>query len=314
MRLCRFDDDRLGLVIDQSVHDVTALQDEVRAAAPFTMPGDPVVAALPGLRERLKQAAQETPGVPLDTVRLLAPVARPSKLVAAPSNYRSHIAEMGTGKREGTKHAGKIEQDGLFLKANSALVGASEGVPKRFPERRTDHELELVIVIGRQGTDITEDAALDHVAGYSLGLDMVVRGPEDRSFRKSCDGYAVLGPFLVTADEIADPDDLPLQLRVNGEMRQENQHQPDDLRGGTADRIRVVLLHAASGRLHLHRHAGRRGARPGGRRHHRRVPEHRQHGRAGAQPPAGASLMANSAAWPRGLAVQRISHATFRDA
>lgn len=221
MRLCRFDDDRLGVVIDRSVHDVTALQQELRAAAPFMLKGDPVVAALPERRDRLMAAAQEAEGVPLDKIRLLAPVARPSKLVAAPSNYRSHIAEMGTGKREGTKHAGKIEQDGLFLKANSALVGASEGVPKRFPERRTDHELELVIVIGRKGTDIPEAAALDHVAGYSLGLDMVVRGPEDRSFRKSCDGYAVLGPWLVSADEIADPDDLALELRVNGDLRQQ---------------------------------------------------------------------------------------------
>ena len=78
-----------------------------------------------------------------------------------------------------------------------------------------------MIVIGKQGTDISLENALDHVAGYCLGLDMVIRGPEDRSFRKSCDGYAVLGPWMVTADEIPDPDDVPLLLKVNGEVRQE---------------------------------------------------------------------------------------------
>ena len=221
MRLCRFNNDRLGVVLGEAVHDITSLQTEIRAAADFLMKGDPVVAALPMMRERFLDEAARQPGIPFDRVVLLAPVARPSKLVAAPSNYHSHIAEMGTGVKPGSRHAGKIEQDGLFLKATSALVGPSEGVPRRFPERRTDHELELVIIIGKQGTDIAAADALNHVAGFSLGLDMVVRGPEDRSFRKSCDGYAVLGPWLVSADEIPDPNALPLQLRVNGETRQQ---------------------------------------------------------------------------------------------
>jgi 2,4-diketo-3-deoxy-L-fuconate hydrolase len=220
MRMCRFNDDRLGIVLDDQVHDVTRLQDEIRAASPFTMKGDPVIAALPRMRERLLAEAAGVQGLPLKSVALLSPVARPTKLVAAPSNYMAHIQEMGTGKVATSKHKGNIEQDGLFLKANSALVGASEGVPRRFPERRTDHELEFVIVIGQQGSDISQADALDHVAGYCLGLDIVVRGPEDRSFRKSCDGYAVLGPWLVTRDEIADPDDVDLRLDINGEPRQ----------------------------------------------------------------------------------------------
>jgi 2-keto-4-pentenoate hydratase/2-oxohepta-3-ene-1,7-dioic acid hydratase in catechol pathway len=76
------------------------------------------------------------------------------------------------------------------------------------------------MVIGKAGSDIPRACALDHVAGYCLGLDMTVRGREDRSFRKSIDGYAVLGPWMVTADEIADPDVLPLSLTVDGETRQ----------------------------------------------------------------------------------------------
>jgi 2-keto-4-pentenoate hydratase/2-oxohepta-3-ene-1,7-dioic acid hydratase in catechol pathway len=114
----------------------------------------------------------------------------------------------------------KILEAGMFLKANSALVGPSEGIPLRFPDRRNDHEVELVMVIGKTGSDISQADALGYVAGYCLGLDMTVRGREDRSFRKSVDGYAVLGPWMVTADEIPDPDAVPISLTVNGEVRQ----------------------------------------------------------------------------------------------
>jgi 2-keto-4-pentenoate hydratase/2-oxohepta-3-ene-1,7-dioic acid hydratase in catechol pathway len=105
-----------------------------------------------------------------------------------------------------------IGKAGLFLKASSSLVGPAQGVTLRFPERRTDHEIELVAVIGKAATAVSPDRALDHVAGYCLGLDMTLRGPEDRSFRKSPDSYAVLGPWLTTADEVADPQALRLRL------------------------------------------------------------------------------------------------------
>jgi 2,4-diketo-3-deoxy-L-fuconate hydrolase len=220
MRICRFGDDRLGVITNGLVHDVSALQTQIRAAAPYTMMGDAVIKALPEWRERLSAEAARVPGVPLSAIKLLAPVARPSKVMAAPSNYKSHIAEMQTGKKS-SKFTGNIAEDGVFLKANSAIVGQSEGVPVRFPDRRTDHELELVVIIGKQGTDISLDDAVDHIAGYCLGLDMVVRGPQDRSLRKSMDGYAVLGPWMVTADEVPNVDDVPLSLKVNGELRQQ---------------------------------------------------------------------------------------------
>jgi 2-keto-4-pentenoate hydratase/2-oxohepta-3-ene-1,7-dioic acid hydratase in catechol pathway len=186
------------------------------------MKGDAVIKALPEWRDRLIAQAAKVRGVPLSGVTLLSPVARPSKALAAPTNYADHVAEMAPARvASGSKHTAKIGTDGIFLKAASSIVGPPEGVPVRFPERRTDHELELVLVIGKQGTDISQERALDHIAGYCLGLDMTIRGPEDRSFRKSPDGYAVLGPWMVTADEIADPDDVPLVLKVNGEVRQQ---------------------------------------------------------------------------------------------
>jgi 2-keto-4-pentenoate hydratase/2-oxohepta-3-ene-1,7-dioic acid hydratase in catechol pathway len=223
MRICRFDNDRLGIVSNGLVHDVTAIQEQIRSATPYAAKGDAIIAALPQWRDRLAAAANDTPGVPIADVKLLSPIARPSKAVAAPTNYTDHIAEMAAARvASGSKHTAKIGTDGIFLKASSSIVGPSEGIPMRFPERRTDHELELVIVMGKQGTDISQDKALDHVAGYCLGLDMTIRGPEDRSFRKSPDGYAVLGPWMVTADEIANPDDVPLLLKVNGDVRQQS--------------------------------------------------------------------------------------------
>ncbi len=221
MKLCRFDDDRLGVVVGDLVHDVTELQSAIRASFPYAMLGDAVIAALPEWRGRFEARAREVPGFPLSQLALLAPVARPSKVMAAPTNYADHIAEMAAARlTSGSKHTAKIGTDGIFLKSTSAIVGPAGGVPVRFPERRTDHEAELVVVIGKQGTDIDQASALDHVAGYCLGLDMTVRGAEDRSFRKSPDGYAVLGPYLVTADEIPDPDNIPLSLSVNGQVRQ----------------------------------------------------------------------------------------------
>ena len=186
MRICRFDDDQLGVVIGDRVHDVTPLQSEIRAKAPYAMMGDPVVAALPVWRDRIEQRAARSPGQTISAIRHLSPVARPSQAIAAPTNYAAHIAEMAPARvAGGSKHTAKIGTDGIFLKAVSSIVGPSEGVPVRFPERRTDHELELVIIVGKQGTDIPQERALDHIAGYCLGLDMTIRGPEDRSFRKS---------------------------------------------------------------------------------------------------------------------------------
>ena len=225
MKLCRYDDDRLGVVRGDRVHDVTAAQTEIRNAAPYAMQGDAVVAALPKWRERLERLADIAPAKPITHVKLLAPVARPTKLSCAPTNYHAHISEMETASGQpGTQivvtQSMKILEAGMFLKSNSSLVGPGEGIPIRFPERRSDHEVEIVMVIGKAGSDISQERALDHVACYCLGLDISVRGREDRSFRKSPDGYAVAGPWMVTADEVPEPDALPLSLEVNGEVRQ----------------------------------------------------------------------------------------------
>ena len=223
MKLCRFDEDRLGVVVGNMVHDVTAAQDEIRKSARYDMKGDAVIAALPTWRPRIEEMAKTVAGKPLSSVKLLSPIARPSKTMAAPTNYKKHIEEMRSRTdlpKDATRMPPNIEKAGIFLKSNSSIVGPSEGIPLRFLDRTNEHEIELVAVIGKQGTNIPKDKAKEYIAGYTLGLDMTCRGGEDRSFRKSIDGYSVLGPWFVTADEIANPDDVTVTLTVNGVLRQ----------------------------------------------------------------------------------------------
>jgi 2,4-diketo-3-deoxy-L-fuconate hydrolase len=113
-----------------------------------------------------------------------------------------------------------VQDAGLFLKAASSLIGPAQCVDVHFPERRTDHELELAVVIGERCKNVPVADALSVVAGYCIGLDITVCGSKDRSFRKSIDTYSVLGPWLTTADEIDDPDSLSMELLVNGDVRQ----------------------------------------------------------------------------------------------
>jgi 2-keto-4-pentenoate hydratase/2-oxohepta-3-ene-1,7-dioic acid hydratase in catechol pathway len=218
MKLCRFDHDRIGLVRDDEVHDVTHLFD-LRPSWP-PPPGDIVIRQAWAMRSELGRAAGAQRH-PLAGVRLEAPVASPGKIIGAPINYRAHIDEAHADHGVGFGRSfADLKDHGLFLKANSCLIGPSEEVRLRFPERRTDHEVELVVVIGAEASQIPRERALDHVFGYAIGLDMTVRGPEWPVLRKSCDSYGVLGPWIVTSDEIADPNALELSLEVNGEGRQ----------------------------------------------------------------------------------------------
>ena len=221
MKLCRFDDRRYGVVRDGSVFDVTAQVEAVIGSARAPVTGDAFIANLAEIVALIDAAPLPATSIPVASAHFLSPILSPTKIVCAPVNYEAHLAESKVDEGISFNHAvARIDKAGLFLKATSALVGTSEGVAVRFLDRRTDHEIELGIVIGRTCHDVSEADALDFVAGYSIALDMTVRGTEDRSFRKSIDTYAVLGPWLVTADEIADPDNLNFRLQVNGADRQ----------------------------------------------------------------------------------------------
>ncbi len=217
MRFCRFDEDRYGVVAGDKVHDISEAVHKVLAGKKPARWGDPMIANLAEIRAAVGDGSS-FPAKPLASVKLLSPTANPSKLIAAPTNYHAHVAEM-RARKPNDGQGKSIKESGLFLKANSAMVGAGEGVQIRFPDRLNEHELEFMVIIGKQGSEIPEDKALDHVAGYCLSLDMTTRGSEERSMRKSLDSYAVIGPWMVTKDEIANPNDVPFKLFCNGVLR-----------------------------------------------------------------------------------------------
>src|SRR5262249_1763040 len=221
MRLCRFNDDRLGLVRGDEVRDVTAAR-EALPAHRYPLPRhDPLIAHLTELREGIGAAAERAKPMALSGLTLLSPIANPGKIVAAPVNYKKHLEESRSdAANHHQKQVEEIQKIGLFLKAPSSVVGPSEGIAVRHPERRTDHEIELAVVIGKRADRVAKERAFEYVAGYCIGFDITVRGPEERSLRKSIDGYTVLGPWFVTADEVSDPAALDLELKVNGETRQ----------------------------------------------------------------------------------------------
>ena len=220
MRLCFFDEGRFGLVRGDRVYDATAALSNLPASGYPYPRHDVLIERLPELRGAIEAAAIGE-GVPAGSVKFHSPVANPGKIFAAPVNYQKHLQEaIDEPETFSLAHVRKIQETGLFLKATSSIVGPSNPVLIRHPDRRTDHEVELAVIIGKRCLALTVANAMDHVAGYAIGLDITIRGPEERSMRKSLDTYTVLGPWFVTADEIPDPAALDLSLDVNGEPRQ----------------------------------------------------------------------------------------------
>ena len=223
MKLCRFNDDRLGVVDGDLVRDVTAAL-EVLPTYRYPLPAhDVLIANLPQVVSRVRAIANDAPTRPLAEVTLLSPIANPGKLIAAPVNFQKHLEEVRSDVAIHNNNPGltvTIHSAGVFLKATSSLVGPGEGIAVRKPDRRTDHEVEVAFVIGKRASNVSRRDALAYVAGYTIGLDITIRGSEDRSLRKSPDSYSVLGPWLVTADEIPDPGALDLEISVNGQTRQ----------------------------------------------------------------------------------------------
>lgn len=193
--------------------DVTSVLDSIAAARWPIEPGDLLIANFDRLRGLIEQAALS--GVPrhLADCALKSPVANPSKILGAVKNY--HETADGAHAPGST-----LDRDGLFLKATSSLAGPSDGIELALPGRQHDHEVELAAVIGSWCRNVSRESAMDYVIGYTVALDMTVQGTEERSLRKSPDGHTVLGPWLVTRDEIADPGVLGLWLQVNRQPRQ----------------------------------------------------------------------------------------------
>jgi 2-keto-4-pentenoate hydratase/2-oxohepta-3-ene-1,7-dioic acid hydratase in catechol pathway len=169
------------------------------------------------LKVWLEKNKDHCPKVP-DTVRLGAPMARPSKIICVGLNYAKHAEESGMEPPK---------EPVLFFKASSAIVGPYDDIRLPKGSTKTDWEVELAIVVGKKASYVSESEALTHVAGYVLHNDVSERAFQiERSGQwvkgKSCDTFAPLGPYIATADEIKDPNNLRLWLKLNGKRVQDS--------------------------------------------------------------------------------------------
>jgi 2-keto-4-pentenoate hydratase/2-oxohepta-3-ene-1,7-dioic acid hydratase in catechol pathway len=211
MRVAAFNDNRIGLVTGDTLQDVT---DWAYAHCRRRIE-DPLVAFIHAWTPGVKF---DGPTRPLAGARLGPPLRQPGKIIAAAANYWKHTQEMNPGK----ENPGGIREKGFFLKAPTSIIGPGDTIRLPYPDRRTDHEAELAVIIGKTGKDIFAERALDHVFGYTCLLDITVRGKEDRGLRKSFDGFTPIGPHVTTTDEVPNPNDLQITCRVNGEVRQDD--------------------------------------------------------------------------------------------
>src|SRR5262245_56689961 len=154
-------------------------------------------------------------------VRLMAPVPRPGVLISAGKNFSDHVAEMQSKKGPAAPVA--------FLKLPGTVIGPDDDIPHPPEVKNLDYEVELAIVIGSPCLEVDENNALDYVAGYAAFNDIsardVIRAENKTGIHlmgKSFPGFSPMGPYLVTADEIPEPQNLKLKLSVNGEPRQDS--------------------------------------------------------------------------------------------
>ncbi len=241
MKLALFDDNRVALVEGDSLYDVSA------AVPGWGQPWPPVfmqrlIGEWPAARLALLAARAAATPIPRSAVRLRSPMPYTSNIIAAPANYRKHVGELGN---RGVTAAGNSARNiGFFLKATSSLVGPDDGIMlPRGSARRFDHETELAVIIGKRGHHIPRAAALDHVFGYSCLIDLTMRlepgaPAEERPTRKSFDSFTPLGPWIVTADEIPDPQVLSNRLWVNGTLKQST--NTAEMTVGVAELIELI--------------------------------------------------------------------------
>ena len=215
MKLCTFsqvDGHRLGIVLDDGVVDLAdAAPDLPREMTALLAGGDAA------LRRAASVAAAVRRRLPLEKLRLAAPILRPPKFLAIGLNYADHIAE--TGREKPTLPT-------VFNKQSTCVVGPGDDVHLPRASSKLDYEGELAFVIGRRCRHVPRERAHEAIAGYLVANDVTVRDWQARvptwTMGKSFDTHGPLGPWLTTRDEIGEPHGLRLRTWVNGELRQDS--------------------------------------------------------------------------------------------
>lgn len=213
MKLIRFGDpgeEKPGLLLsDNRKIDVSGFGEDYNPA--FISSG-----GLERLKTWLDENKDSAPEID-DSLRLGIPLTDIGKIICIGLNYEDHAKEGGMDLPE---------EPILFFKATSSLVGPNDDLIIPKGSRKTDWEVELAVIIGKKASYVTEEEAVDYVAGYCVHNDY-----SEREFQlerggqwvkgKSCDTFAPLGPFIATKDEIKDSNNLRLWLKVNGELKQD---------------------------------------------------------------------------------------------
>jgi len=219
-----------ALAVKLALEDAGAPEAEAESLIPsdpiaFLAHGPHALAAARGALEFVRDALEryDAPDLratgivlPRGSFRLHAPVARPGKIVGVARNYSDHARERGDTAPPG--------EPVLFIKASSAVIGPEDEIVLPRAVQQADYEGELAVVIGLPAHRVSADAAAASIAGYCVANDVTARDYQgvrgQRFLGKSCDTFAPLGPALVTADEVPDPQDLGLVTRLSGEVVQ----------------------------------------------------------------------------------------------
>jgi 2-keto-4-pentenoate hydratase/2-oxohepta-3-ene-1,7-dioic acid hydratase in catechol pathway len=226
MRICHYNDHQAGAVVGDRVHPLG----ETLVKAGHLRPGYTMLDVVerlanePAAMKCARFTLQAGSSLPLASVKLLAPLPNPPAIWAAASNYRAHEAEMR--EKMGSYDRTAFSKDDLmaefFLKPVASIVGPGGPVVLPKASKDVDFECELCAVIGRAARQVTEDQALDHVFGYTMLWDFSQRDPwgrgrqNTRNIRKGFDTFTGLGPWIVTRDEIDDPQNLAIRVEQNG--------------------------------------------------------------------------------------------------
>jgi 2-keto-4-pentenoate hydratase/2-oxohepta-3-ene-1,7-dioic acid hydratase in catechol pathway len=193
-----------------------------------------------------RDASQNAAGIPLNSVKLLAPIPNPGSLWAAAANYRAHqkemIERMGSADRV-TKSKDELMAE-FFLKTTSSIIGPGDTIILPKISKLVDFECELCAVIGKRARKVTEEQALDYVFGYTICWDISQRDPwgkgvqNTRNIRKGFDTFSALGPWIVTRDEIDEPQNLTIKVLQNG--KEAMTAHTSDMICGLRDHIRFL--------------------------------------------------------------------------
>lgn len=207
------DGPRSATVVNETLVDLAATDDRIPVCT------KELLAAGPEMLRRAEEASRVGTPVPLDSVKLLSPIAVPQKLICIGANYAKHAREFGRDLPE---------EPIIFCKFPTSLRGSGDPIVLPKVSQQVDYEAELVVVIGREGYCIREEDAMDHVAGYTCGNDVSARDwqfskPSSQwLLGKSFDSFAPVGPWIVTTDEIPDSGNLNICLHLNGQTMQQS--------------------------------------------------------------------------------------------